>query len=272
MEPDMDDLEALLNDSLNDFDDLEKRSATAPQTEKDATPPVDEMEIDKTHKVARGVKAGMKHLLQKVENGDKEALKELKELASEVTQWTREEERKEKEQKEEKLNDSLQQTINKALEEIEANREKLEQTQGGGEPDVDKLVESFLGDWENNDSLQGVMQNMMQQLMSKDILQEPLKELGNKYPEYLKANKDKLTAEEYSSYEKQFEVLQEILAAYDNNAEFDDIMGLLQKMQSHGQPPTDLLKELTPDIQFDGQGYPVFPSVPGGKDGACSLM
>lgn len=103
---------------------------------------------------------------------------------------------------------------------------------------------------------QNVLEGMMEQLMSKDILYEPMLDLQNKvpvlsfffsfmpmlnegrsvvgyinltcsvfmcvqYPQWLKDNKDKISAEEYARYEKQYGYVKEIVEFFDR-PDFDD--------------------------------------------------
>lgn len=47
-----------------------------------------------------------------------------------------------------------------------------------------------------------IVSSMMDTLMSKEVLYDPLKELANKYPSFLQENKDKIPANDYQRYEK----------------------------------------------------------------------
>ncbi|XP_054160450.1 peroxisomal biogenesis factor 19-like [Oppia nitens] len=56
-------------------------------------------------------------------------------------------------------------------------------------------------------NLMPLMTNMMQNLLSKELLYPALNELAEKYPTFLNENKDKLSAEELKRYTKQMELM-----------------------------------------------------------------
>ena len=54
---------------------------------------------------------------------------------------------------------------------------------GGGDPDLETLLSSLSnmeGDGEGEHGLEGILETMMSQLMSKEVLYEPLKEMHEK--------------------------------------------------------------------------------------------
>ncbi|KAL6556261.1 hypothetical protein OROGR_005549 [Orobanche gracilis] len=48
--------------------------------------------------------------------------------------------------------------------------------------------------------MESIIETMMQQLLSKEILHEPMEEIGERYPIWLEENKPKLGDEEYAQY------------------------------------------------------------------------
>lgn len=95
----------------------------------------------------------------------------------------------------------------------------------------------------------------MQQLLSKDILHEPMKEIGEKYPKWLEDHKPSLTEEDYKRYSHQYELIRELNGVYDSNpGNFTKIVDLMQKMQECGQPPNDIVQELAPDFNMSNLG------------------
>ncbi|KAJ2828996.1 Peroxisome chaperone and import receptor [Coemansia erecta] len=129
---------------------------------------------------------------------------------------------------------------------------QLDQT--GDDPQLDSLVDDVIG-----------------QLMSKDVLEQPLKDLDAAYPKYLDTNKASLSAEEFQRYTQQHEYIKEILklfAASEGDAVNDPrIVELMQKMQDCGQPPNELLKLLAPDMELDEKGEVKVPEAPN-----CTIM
>ncbi|KAG0330981.1 Peroxisome chaperone and import receptor [Podila horticola] len=116
---------------------------------------------------------------------------------------------------------------------------------------------------------QNVLEGMMEQLMSKDILYEPMFDLQQKYPQWLKDNKDKISESEYARYEKQYGYVNDIVTFFDK-PDFDDksetqsksIIDLMQGMQDCGQPPADILDELAPGLEMGADGAPKMPDMP----------
>lgn len=78
---------------------------------------------------------------------------------------------------------------------------------------------------------------MMEQLTNKDILYEPMKELNDKFPEWMRENRDKIAEEDRKRYEVQEELVAEIVAKFeeasysDSNAEHREyIVDRMQKV------------------------------------------
>lgn len=111
-----------------------------------------------------------------------------------------------------------------------------------------------------------LMQGMMQNLLSKDVLYPALKDLREKYPGWLEDNKVSLTSEEFARYDNQYKVVGRICSEYEAESSsdsddvrkkrFEKLLGLMQQMQECGQPPSELVGEMPP-------GFPgSFPEMP----------
>lgn len=95
------------------------------------------------------------------------------------------------------------------------------------------------------------MQNMMQSLLSAEILLPSLKDLVEKYPKYLEDNATKLPPKDKEKYEKQFVLIKAVVdelekekptdSAEVKKERFDVVLDKMQKMQDLGQPPAELL-------------------------------
>jgi peroxin-19 len=57
--------------------------------------------------------------------------------------------------------------------------------------------------------------NMMEQLTSKEILYEPMKELYEKYPEWIRKNEATESKEDMARYKEQFAIVKEIVLKFD---------------------------------------------------------
>lgn len=103
--------------------------------------------------------------------------------------------------------------------------------------------------------MESIVETMMQQLLSKEILYEPMKEICDRYPKWLEDNKAKLTDEEYARYSRQYEFIKDLNQVYEAEPEnFNKIVELMQKMQECGQPPNDIVQELAPDFDLSNLG------------------
>merc|ERR1711981_773462 len=67
------------------------------------------------------------------------------------------------------------------------------------------------------DNVLPMMENMMQSLLSADILYPPLKELCNKYPEWLAENRQSLKQKEYDNYNKQYDVTRNLCHEFEKH-------------------------------------------------------
>jgi peroxin-19 len=113
-----------------------------------------------------------------------------------------------------------------------------------------------------------VMTSMMKQLLSKEIMYEPIKEITEKYPEWLADNERKLDPAEYENYGKQYQYMQKICAVFETEPDnFDRLTMLLMEMQQYGQLPSDIIKDLAPGLQFSPDGMPVMPNMGSGFPG-----
>lgn len=112
-----------------------------------------------------------------------------------------------------------------------------------------KYLGRFLQDMES------IVETMMQQLLSKEILQEPMKEIGERYPKWLEDHKASLSAEEYERYSRQYKLIKDLNEVYENDpSNFNRVVELMQKMQECGQPPNDIVQELAPDFDLANLG------------------
>lgn len=147
---------------------------------------------------------------------------------------------------------------------------------------ADKLVESIVKQFEelgSSQDMQSIMDTMMRQLLSKEVLHEPMKEFCEKYPNWLDANKSTLSEDDFSRYSRQYEYIKELCGVYDSTPDdFHKIVEIMQNMQACGQPPNDLVQDLAPGMDFGGDGLPFLSDLlREGDQGAglnqnCSMM
>jgi peroxin-19 len=147
------------------------------------------------------------------------------------------------------------------------------------------------------------MQGMMQSLLSAEILLPSLKDLVEKYPQWLEENATKISVEDKDRYEKQLQIMRTVCGELEGEKEsdsadvkkdrFNKVLEEMQKVNKRplhecflstnkknwffhlkihelGQPPKDLIGDV------DGAGLPNFDPTAMGAMGAdpsqCSLM
>lgn len=168
----------------------------------------------------------------------------------------------------------FQDKIKQAMEKLRDSEEKL----GGSSSSSDQQPESFeallkslteldsLGDLgtegggegeSGNDEKQlaALLESMMGQLLSKEVLYDPLKELGDGFPGYLSNPPKPLSDEDRTRYEKQHACVKRILIVFEK-ADYSDthvqyskeIVDLMSEMQSYGSPPAEIMGDLPPEL------------------------
>ena len=94
------------------------------------------------------------------------------------------------------------------------------------------------------DDFQGVMDGMMRQLLSKEVMYPPLKQICDKFPSWLAENQEVLAIEDYDRFGKQYQYFQQLIATYETEPDnFPRLMELMQDMQvsaSYGSAPSRL--------------------------------
>ncbi|RDY08133.1 Peroxisome biogenesis protein 19-2 [Mucuna pruriens] len=122
----------------------------------------------------------------------------------------------------------------------------------------DALMEDWVKQFEQlagSQDMESIVETMMHQLLSKEILHEPMKEIAEKYPKWLEEHKSSLSKEEYERYSHQYELIGNLNEVYEKDSRnFNKIVELMQKMQECGQPPNDIVQELAPDFDLASLG------------------
>lgn len=122
----------------------------------------------------------------------------------------------------------------------------------------DAMVEDWVKQFEElagSQDMESIVETMMQQLLSKEVLHEPMKEIGERYPTWLADNRTKLSSEEYQRFSHQYELIKDLNEVYEAEpGNFNKIVELMQKMQECGQPPNDIVQELAPEFDLSNFG------------------
>ena len=99
------------------------------------------------------------------------------------------------------------------------------------------------------DSMVPILESMMKSVLSKELLYPPLKELSDKYPDWLADQRQSLGPEEFKRYNGQYTIVRELVEVFESDEEknsFDQVLQLMQKMQSYGHPPKELIGNAPP--------------------------
>lgn len=151
-----------------------------------------------------------------------------------------------------KLREQTRETV-KGLEFVAASK-----TDGFGIGDDALMLEDWVKQFEEltgSHELESMMETMMQQILSKEVLHEPMKEIEENYQKWLQDNKSKLNKEEHNRYFNQHELINDLNAIYESEpGNVNKIAELMQKLQESGQPPNDIVKELAPDFDISAFG------------------
>jgi peroxin-19 len=114
----------------------------------------------------------------------------------------------------------FQETIRRTMERMAASGEQATAaaTEAGSDDflaDLLKTMSQAGGADGSEEEFSKLLMGMMEQLTNKDILYEPMKELNDKFPEWMEKNKDKVSAEDLKRYEEQQALAKEIVAKFE---------------------------------------------------------
>lgn len=165
------------------------------------------------------------------------------------------------------LEDSFQASIKKAMEKLKESDTNLQAESLSASSDPFEALLAQLGEGgENEEELEGIIEGMMKQLMSRSILYEPLKELSDKFPSYLEDHASTIKPEDKTRYLSQQKLVNEILAIYDDPSYKEDdteknakITTLMNEMQQLGSPPPEIMGPLPPGFDAGPDGMPQVP-------------
>ena len=109
-----------------------------------------------------------------------------------------------------------------------------------------KQFSSFLQATEGDESMKGVLDSVVKDIISKDSLYTPMKTLKDEFPIWLENNWEKCSQEDLERYNKQLDKVTEICDLFDKDGEVnsDSIFEKLNQLQEFGQPPQELMTKV----------------------------
>ncbi|KAG8835475.1 Peroxisome chaperone and import receptor, partial [Serendipita sp. 399] len=171
---------------------------------------------------------------------------------------------KEAESSKKEVEDEFQKAVKQAMDKLKESDASNKSDLGDG--DLTDILSSFAKlnfDGDTDGNVQGVLETLMGQLMSKDILYEPLKELNEKFPEYLENNRGMIATEDQVRYDKQKTIVSEVIAIFEapdysdtNPVTTAEILTDLEQMQEYGSPPAEIMGTLPPGFDVGPDGLP----------------
>lgn len=163
---------------------------------------------------------------------------------------------------------SFQDTISETMNRLNESKQEIDKSVLEGD-DSDFLAKMMkdIGAGGDDLDLPKLINEMLQQMASKEILYEPMKEMYDKYPTWLRDNDSKITDEEKTRYQQQYKIISEVVLKFESPTYSDDndddrkyITQRMEDMQNSGTPPQDLLGDLTsgsiPGFDVDNGGMP----------------
>ncbi|KYO41066.1 peroxisomal biogenesis factor 19 isoform X1 [Alligator mississippiensis] len=150
------------------------------------------------------------------------------------------------------------------------------------EEELAKAMESLgMEEGEGEGNILPIMQSIMQNLLSKDVLYPSLKEITEKYPEWLHSHRDSLPEEQYEKYQEQHSIMGKICQQFEaeqptdsdveQKARFEMVLDLMQQLQDLGHPPKELAGESPPGLNFDLEGLNLPDAASAGGE-QCRIM
>ena len=87
----------------------------------------------------------------------------------------------------------------------------------------------------------GMLDKLVGQLLSKDVMLEPIRHLHAEFPRYLESNRASLKPADRERYTKQQALVAQILASYEEAPDDTErVATLMQQMQQYGAPPAEI--------------------------------
>lgn len=87
-----------------------------------------------------------------------------------------------------------------------------------------------------------------------------LQDIRDKYPPWLEANRNAMTPEELSRYTGQYTSIQTVCKQYEEDpSDFQRLVALIQQMQTYGDPPPEIVDEMTGGLPGGLMGEPGDP-------------
>jgi peroxin-19 len=123
--------------------------------------------------------------------------------------------------------ESFQDTIKKTMDRMRTSGEQATAAAAadGGDDFLNAMMNALrdtqLGEDGGDEKFSNMLLGMMEELTTKEILYEPMKELNLKFPEWMEKNKEKVPKEDLERYESQQVIVREIVTKFESSTYAD---------------------------------------------------
>mmetsp|Transcript_8250 Transcript_8250/g.8176 ORF Transcript_8250/g.8176 Transcript_8250/m.8176 type:complete len:327 (+) Transcript_8250:402-1382(+) len=259
-EDDLDDLDDLLDDFADDV--LNKPPGSAIGTE---TQEKDEAKTSADEPLNDEFKTRIEDLIKDLNIEDPETKVQFEQLVKQFEEDHKEEAAAASQPQ--NFDNVMKETMERLKKSGDTIDEQIKNDQSSGKPE-DMLTQLLAGlggpggaGGDGDLDMSKLLVDMLEQLSSKEVLCEPIKDLHSKFPDYLKDKKGKISEEEHANYTKQYEISGQILAIFDapdyndeDKEKREKVNSLLESLQELGQPPTELVGDAGDFPGFGGMG------------------
>ncbi|EFC36519.1 predicted protein [Naegleria gruberi] len=239
---DFDDLDDILENALNEFDEAPKTPSSEKKTS--ASSPVASSSADASSSSnLEPNDIDLDDILQKTFTPQEKEV--VNHLTEQVTKFFNELEQTEGGEKSSNFQNALHNTLNLLNQNVESMNDTTNTSNTGSSSGGDNSGEEEPVD---EGAFSNLLQSMMEVLMSPDILRQPMEELREKYPIWLDQNRGKVADEEYQRIQKQYDLCCKICNVYETSKypdAIDELIELMKAMQEQGQPPEEIVSQLS---------------------------
>ncbi|KAI5481644.1 peroxisomal biogenesis factor 19 [Pseudohyphozyma bogoriensis] len=176
---------------------------------------------------------------------------------------------------------SFQETIAQSMAKMKESGSTVDaETSARAEKDGDPMaamMAQLAGLDMGEEGLQGMLDEMMGQLLTREMLYDPLKELGDKYPEYLEKNASTLSEADLTRFKKQQQIVNAIVAKFEEpgadktenltpaeeekaKVRSQQVADLVKEMNDCGAPPAEIMGSMPEGMELGPDGVPKLPS------------
>lgn len=124
----------------------------------------------------------------------------------------------------------------------------MKQKEGGEDMEMlQKMLGALMEEGEGEEGeMGGFLNTLMEQLMQKNVLYEPMKHMLDVYPKYLA--EAEIPEEARKNYEKQLACISEICTLFEDEGDehMEAIVAKMNEMQGYGPPPDAVLDQISP--------------------------